>query len=473
MSLKIKNTIALVSCFLMVLGFQWCSLDRPFFWDTIQLGAAHATYYWSTQFSTILLPESIDSGHIPSFGMFLALVWEIFGRTLIASHLCILPFSIGIVWQLWQLCRQFIVAEFAGVALCLIMIDPSLLSQITLVSPDVPLVFFFLLSVNAVLKNRTLLLLCGILLLFMTSMRGMMLSICILFLDLYRHIDLKKTPKQLLSILLKRSIIYIPALLVFVIFSGYHYAEKGWIGYHRNSPWAKCFEAVNFKGFLYNIGIYGWRLIDFGRVGVWSAFFILLLLYRKVIFKEKEIRILGYFSAVLLLILPLNMLWAKNLLAPRYFIPIYLTFSLFCAAILFSKFVAKNVRLALAALWFICIVSGNFWVYPRQISEGWDATLAHVPYYKLREQALAYLDNEQLPYSEVQSFFPNTAAIDLIDLNGDARKFQNFDGKGRYVLDSNIFNVNETDYNSLIRHYKVVKRFEHLGVHVVIYEKLQ
>lgn len=472
MSAKIKNQIALLSSFLIVLGLQGCSLNHFFFWDTVQLGAAHANYYRSTHFATLLLPEAIDSGHIPSFGMLLAMIWEIFGRTLMVSHLYMLPFTMGIVWQLWQLCRQFIDAEFSGIALLLLLIDPSLLSQITLVSPDVPLVFFFLLSVNAVLQNRKLLLLLGILFLFMTSMRGMMLSICIVFLDLYCHIDFKKNPKLLLPTLLKRSVIYVPALLLFLIFSGYHYYEKGCIGYHKNSPWSACFEAVTFKGFIYNIGIYGWHLLDFGKVGIWISCFILLLLYRRFFFKEKQIRLLGYFCIVLLVILPLNMLWAKNLLAPRYFIPIYLIFSLFCASLLFSKFVAKNVRLGLGVLWITCILSGNFWIYPASVSQGWDATLAHVPYYKLRHQALAYLEHENIPYNEVQSFFPNTATIDLIDLNGDTRKFDNFNGKANYVFSSNVFNINDKSFEKLRKHYKVLKRFENGGVYVVIYEKL-
>ncbi|MEK7253678.1 MAG: hypothetical protein AAB316_02970, partial [Bacteroidota bacterium] len=72
--------------------------NHPFFWDTIQLASKHAHFFYDTDFQSLILPENIDSGHPPAFGMYLALVWKIFGKTLTVSHFAMLPFLWGIVF---------------------------------------------------------------------------------------------------------------------------------------------------------------------------------------------------------------------------------------------------------------------------------------------------------------------------------------------------------------------------------------
>ena len=473
MAVQLRNNLLLALGFLVVIALVACNAGNSFFWDTIQLGSVHANYYLTTNFSTLLLPNDIDSGHIPAFGMYIALVWKIFGRSLEASHLAILPFAIGIVWQLRQLTRRFIPEQYSGIAVILILLDPTLLTQMTMVSPDVPLVLFFLMGVNAVLGNKKGWLAISVLLLFMTSMRGMMVSVCLLSLDIYCNVNLRQKLNAVFLALVKRSIIYLPGLILFVIYNVYHYNEKGWIGYHKDSPWAKCFERVDFKGFLLNIGFYGWRLLDFGRAGIWLVFIILFVIYRKVTIKSERARLLLFFFICTALLLPANMLWAKNLMAHRYLIPIYLVFALLCATLLFADYVGKTMKVTLAFLWFIILLTGNYWafLYPAKIAKGWESTLAHLPYYKLRHQAIAYLEAQHINFSDVDSFFPNAVAIDYIDLNNDPRVFKDFDGRSQYVFYSNVFNTDHADYDKMAAQYHVVKEFESNGVFVKILKK--
>lgn len=467
-----KNNVFLILSFLIVISLLLSNLNNGFFWDTVHYGSSHANYYFSTNFSNLIVPDEIDSGHIPTFGMYIAFIWQVFGRTLANSHLAMLPFAIGIVWQLYRLCNKFIKPEFAGIVLLLIIADPTLLSQITLVSPDVPMVFFFLLGVNAVLKNKKWLLAFSIILLFLTSMRGVMVSLCILFLDLYFNIIFKGKLHLIIITLLKRSLIYLPALMVFIFFNLYHYLEKGWVFTHKDSPWANCANPVDMKGFLFNIGLLGWRILDYGKIGIWFVFFVLLLKYKNQTFKLKESRILFFFIICLILFVHVNMLWASNLLAHRYFIPFNIIFSLLCATILFSDYVNIKLKYSLTLIWLLVLISGNFWIYPPKIAKGWDSTLAHLPYYKLRSQAIGYLDHEHINFKEVQSFFPNTATLDRIDLNNDPRNFDNFDGKSKYVFYSNIYNIDDNAYNKIINEYKVVKNFNNRGVYINICEKI-
>ena len=465
-----KNNVLLAAALVMVAFLILSNLENGFFWDTVQLGSRHANFYLSTNFSNILLPVEMDSGHIPAFGMYIALLWKCFGRSLIVSHLAMLPFAIGIVWVLYLLCRKFINTKYSGIALLLILADPTLLAQMTLVSPDVPLVFFFLLCVYAILENRRLLLASCILLLFLISMRGMMVSLCLLSLDLYCNVDFRNKTVQILRSLVKRSALYVPALLIFVAYNTHHYLEKGWIGYHKDSPWAKSFEPVDLSGFVFNIGVLGWRFVDFGRIGIWLVFSILILRYRKQVWLQKRTRLLVIFTLLIMLLLPLNTIWATELMQHRYFIPIYLTFALLCANVLFASYVNEKLKYLLAALWMVILLSGNFWIYPDTISKGWDSTLAHLPYYKLRSEAMTYLDSQRIDFKDVTSFFPNVASIDYIDLNNDQRNFDNFDSNSKYVFYSNIFNIDDATYYEITT-YEVLKRFESKGVFITIYKK--
>lgn len=466
-----KQNLPVVLSYLTIAVLFILTIDNGFFWDTVQLGSKHANYYFTTNFAHILLPNSIDSGHIPTFGMYLALIWKIFGRSLAISHLSMFPFICGIVWQLQKLIAKFVKKEYAGWALLLVFLDPTLLSQLTLVSPDVPLVFFFLLGLNSMLENKGKMLSLSIAFLFLTSMRGMMVSFCILIIDIIKNITFSKPFKETFASLLKRSLIYLPAFIIFISFSTYHYIEKGWIGFHANSPWAELFERVGFKGFLFNIGLLGWRIVDFGRIGVWIVFFVLLVKYKRDIFKIKETRLLFLIFIILLVFLPANMVWAKNLLGHRYLLPIYLSFSLLCANILFTQPVSKKLKIALISLWLVSITTGNLWIYPEKISQGWDSTLGHLPYYKIRQQALKYLDKRGIYYSEVQSFFPNNSSIDDFDLNNDFRQFVDFNNSCDYVLYSNVFNVSDEDYDLVKNHYSVIKQFKSGLLYIDIYKK--
>ena len=468
---RIKSNLFLYLSILLVLVLVITNIQNGFFWDTVQLGSKHANFYFTTNFNSLLLPEIIDSGHIPAFGIYLALMWKIFGRTLVVSHLAMLPFVIGIIWQLNITIKMFFETKHSGFVLLLILLDPTLLSQITLISPDVALVFFFLFGLNSILKNHRISLMLSIMLLFLISMRGMMVSFCLLIADIFVNINFKNSIKQIVHSLVKRSIIYLPALILFILFNMYHFSIKGWIGFHEDSPWAESFAPVNIKGFFRNIGILGWRLLDFGRVGIWLVFTVLFLKYRKNIFKDKPTRLLLFILICFIVILPANMLWAKNLLGHRYLLPIFLMFSLLTARILYS--INKNLKLKqiLLSVWILVIVSGNFWIYPDKISQGWDATLAHLPYYSLRKQAIAYFDEQKIEINEVETFFPDSNIIDDIDLNNDLRKFRRFEGGDGYVLYSNIHNVSDEIYDHLMGEYKLVKEFKSRGIFFKILEK--
>lgn len=470
-----KNThkILLSALFLFFTLLTYLASDNFFFWDTVQLGSRHAHFYFETGFKNLLLPDNIDSGHIPAFGMYIAFLWTIFGKTLFVSHFAVLPFTLGIVYQLYLLIRRFISEKYIFLALILIVADPTLLSQSILIGPDIPLIFFFLLALNSIFKNKKILLSIAIAGLFLSSMRGMMVSVALLIFDVYTNIKISFTKKTLKS-LLKRSIIYLPALFIFLSYSIYHYHVKSWIGYHEDSPWAKSFERVGLSGFLKNIVILGWRLLDFGRVFLWIIATILVIKTYSSIKKDKNIRKLLIFIILITAALSVSFLSYKHLSGHRYILPVYLIFALIVSYLIFEKLGNQKLKYILFSIALTGLISGNFWIYPDKISQGWDSTLGHVHYYKLHEKLSNFIEKKGIKKYEVGSYFPNITEDKYIYLNNDTCKYVEADlKKNRYVFYSNIFNIPDNDIDYLKKHFKEIKRFQSFGVYVVLYEQIK
>jgi hypothetical protein len=260
----------------------------PFFWDTIQLASKHAHYFYESNFSSIILPNEIDSGHIPTLGIYIALIWKIFGKSLVLRHLAMLPFVWGIVYQSIQLTKRLFVGKWTIAAILLFLADATLMAQCTLVSPDVLLVFFFVMALNHFYSYKKVWFAIALAGLGLASMRGMMCFAALFIAHLIIK-SLEKPMKGNFGAKLKSVFssafsilpLYLPAFVIVFSFLAWHYYKTGWIGYHKNMPWYPLFEIVDFKGAIRNVFILGWRLIDFGRLFVWLTGIICVWHYFK------------------------------------------------------------------------------------------------------------------------------------------------------------------------------------------------
>lgn len=464
--------VKLLPFFLFYVLLTWIVSGNIFFWDTIQLGAKHGLFFFDNNFSSFILPDEIDSGHIPAFGAYLALMWKVFGKSLIISHFAMLPFLLGIVWQAFNLLRRYINEKYIYLGLILFLADTTLLAQSTLVSPDVVLVFLFLYGLNSVLNNHKLHLSIAIFGLFLISMRGMMTALALLVIDLIINIkyeDLKSTFKKLVS----RSLIYFPALVLFLAFNIYHYKSKGWIGYHTDSPWASSFEIVGLKGFLYNSGILIWRLIDFGRVFLWITGLIIFFRYINSLKQDRKLRILLLVFISVTICLSLSLLLYKNLNGHRYLLPVYLSFSLIVIYLIFEKLKSDKIKYIVFSLLLIGILSGNLWIYPDKISKGWDSTLAHLSYYPLRKQMQNYLQKQGISIEDVGSAFPNLAEQRYLELNNDIRKHPEKNlNQDKYILYSNVYNdFTDEEIDRLASEFVILKEYRQGRIKLILYKK--
>lgn len=462
---KINNqNLYLMFIYLGVSTFYLINIENGFFWDAVQLGSRHAHYYLESNFSSLILPTSIDSGHIPSFGFSLALIWKYIDKNTITSHIFMFPFVIGLVYQVKKNLEYYVPKSYVLIALVLVLLNSTLLSQITMVTPDVPLIFIFFIALNSIIYDNKKNLLMAIVFLFLISMRGMMISFCLMLFDFYTNISFKNITKQTLHDVFKRSLIYVPGFIIFVMFSIYHFEKTGWIGFHKNSPWAPAFESVNFFGYLRNILVLGYRQIEFGKLGFWIVALVILIRNKKSIVYNGKLKGLLFLNILFLIIFPLNMLWAKGLLHPRYLLPTFLVFSLLVTFLLFNYEVKRKFKLISLTIIILSFLLGGLNIFPKINNQAWDATVAHIPYFKLRLETIKQIKSKNINLNDVGTFFPNIASLEMIDLNDNKDSFTEFDGKNKYVLISNVYNVDKQILNEISNSYKLEFENERLGI---------
>ena len=453
--------------FLLAVVTTYLVRDHVFFWDTVQLGAKHATWYYDQQFGTFFLPTEIDSGHPPYFGMYLATWWLLFGKNLMVSHFAMLPFLLLTIYFFFRI-GEYLAPQRGGLLVLLLYSDPVLAAQSTLVSPDVALVCFFSMAIFAVFHHRSLLLMSAIIGLGMVSLRGMMVGLALFFFEIIhrRAYGLRAGSRALLP--------YLPGGLAALFFLYFHFHYLGWIGYHADSPWAPSFAKVGPTGAIRNLAIVGWRLLDYGRVAI---FLLLVLLFlKKPRFTGPYTRSIVALVVVLgLLTLP-SMLLHRHLSAHRYLLPLSISLELLVFYQLFRNkdILINGMKPSLVySLTVGLLITGNLWIYPPQIAQGWDATLAHLPYYELREKMWSYIHKNEIPPDQIGTSFPEIGPLQFRDPAKDGPGFaaKNLQQQ-EYIFYCNVMNdFSDEELSELNHSWEVVQSYRKSGIIVLLYRK--
>jgi hypothetical protein len=456
--------------------------QNAFFWDTLQLASRHAHWFYDNDFRSLMLPAELDSGHPPTFGLGLALLWKLFGRSLVVSHFAMLPFLIGIVLQAYQLVSRFVPRAMAPWGTLFVLAQPTLLAQSVLVSPDIVLVFLYLLALNALLGGRRRLLAAALAGLGLVSMRGMMSVAAIFLCDVVLAAFDRRRDIGVLPPVIARAVpAYVPAALLAGGWLAWHYAETGWIGYHPGSPWAPAFETVTLAGIIKNLAFLGWRVVDFGCVFLWITAAALLLAQARTRTtaspaspagsRARMLTLLLLFAAPLLVYAP-SLLLHAHLTAHRYLLAPLVLFNVFVFALV-AQIASAPRRRALYAALLAALLTGHLWRYPESVSTGWDSTLAHLPYYGLRKSMLAYVRENDIAFERVGSAFPLLDSPRITDLADDTSRFHPMDlARDEYVLYASVINqVSDAELAALARDWTIAKEYRSGGLRVTLYRR--
>ena len=464
--LKKYNPI-LISTLIAILIFCF-SYDFGMFWDNVLFASKMGNQLYENGLFNWNMPIEFDPGHPPFLAFLLALVWKIFGHSLWVSHLLMLPFVAGTIYQIHRLVFFYTKSNLTSIAgLVLILCDPTLLTSFVLVNPETLILFFFFLTLNGFLYEQKRLKFIGLLFLSIITFRSMMLFAgFFVFEILNTHFIQKRSIKKLIN--LKFLGFYFLASFPAIVFIGWRLLTKGWLQTHPDSPWASYWHLPSINEFIRNMIVLIWRYLDFGRIFIF-IFLLIGLWYLKKNGKLnnsiRQLLLLAFTSVFFVLIAVLS---STNAFGHRYFIVAYVCFILI--AYLTIQHISKYRKLIYTSL-MIGLLSGNLWIYPEKISQGWDATLAHIPYHQLRLEAIEFLDQENIHIEQVSTFFPNYNSIDQIDLNGDHRKFDRFNDDSSYVFYSNVYNITDEQYDSLQNDYQEIKRFESFSIYISILKK--
>lgn len=449
------------------------TLKNPFYWDNIVQISVPANWYYETNFKFFYLPDEIATGHPTFVGMYFALIWKIFGRSLAVCHFGMLPFVFGVLVQIRYFLRNINITDRLSVLIIMgfVVIDATFLSQLSLITFDIIQLFFFFLCLNLLVVNRNRLFAFSYIILILISLRAAIMAGGILIFNvLYDYTKLNK--KTGIRDYLK----YLPGIISLFAFLIFFKINKGWVIHNTvSNAWETSGQFASFYRMIWNTIILIWRLIDFGRIGI----FVVLLLFlfnsihiRK--FQDDTLKILFFIiTGQLVLFFPI-LVTSQIPFGHRYLLPIIVP-SIILATYWIIRY-NKHSRLWLTTI-FILLFSGHFWLYPMGISQGWDATTIHWNYFRVSDEMYTYIMENEIPQNEIGTFFPNNNSRYLTHLGDD--KNDNYSGvpfQNKYILYSNAFNVNPEVLNSIFSensNWKSIKKFTRNRIFIELYSKVQ
>ena len=461
--IKIQEMAVLLALsFLLV----WFSRDFFFFWDNIIQLAVPANYYYDTNFATLYLPDAITTGHQPFTGMYLALGWKIFGRSIEISHWLIWPFVFGVFWQLFRFIGFFLQGvKERWIAFAVIILESVLLSQLTLLTFEIIHIFFFLATINSILRKEkiwTAIFFSGLML---VSLRATMSGIGIGIFVLLRQIIFDKKFK------ISDYWVFVPGVLLFALFLFSFYEARGWIIHNTVSKsWEKSAQYADFKGMLKNTFFFFWRMFDLGKI-----VFLLLLIY--IIIKsfktktlDRNFLLISLIALGQFIIFYITTIPYQNSIGHRYVLPVTIPM-----AVAVVYWFLANEKKNRYFVWYIFayIILGYIWVYPLRVAKSWDAMPLHWTYYDVWREMKKYVDDEKIVPANIKTFFPNTATFRNTSLENDDREYGVGDANEKYVLFSNAYNESDETIDELFNSGKYVQvhRIEKGEIYMILFKE--
>lgn len=445
-----------------------CS-EMGVFWDNVLfVSRMGMPLFTNGVFSWSSIPLNSDPGHPPFIASIMALNWQLFGKSLAVSHWVMLPFIVGFFWQLDLFVNNFVEeTKYRFFAYILVLADPTILSQIILIGPEIIQLFFFLFAINGAISKNNIAKAAGLALLSIVSFRGMMMCAGVFLFEVVAALTISRNSIKKVfnpAFVLSYFLASVPSLGYLL----WRLHVHGWIISNPMAPWGNAwhFESVTdfFSNLTWNFLVFNHHILDFGRVVIFILIFTLGIKYKT--FKDPKAQLLMIFSTTTIFVIVLISLLIKNPMGHRYFLPLYIGMGILVYLVLMKSAYKKFFYITA----FATLISGNLFVYPDTIAQGWDSSLAHIPYWKLRKEAIVFMDKNHIEIEATASFFPNQTSIDNVDLNGDQRSFKPFTGSEKFVFFSNVYNLSDSDFKLLHSNYLKLKNLEYNRVRVEIWE---
>lgn len=433
------------------------TLHHCFFWDNAAGYSMPATYLLENGLLSFVYPAQYVA-EPPLAHMYLALLWQLFGKSLWVAHLSVTVFSLGIIWQVYRLCER-LKTQYTPYIFLLVLLEPALFTQMLMISPDVIMCFFALLSINMILDERRGALALSALCLGLVSIRGFVVcaGLGLVYLAISMIIG-KKSLKEAFCYVFP---CFIPVLLAL---GGWFVCRKIETGYFMYQPGFIYDEHRQLAGLGHmakNVASMGVRMLDSGRIIVWIFLIAAMIkmgvkrFFSYVIHSPLCLIFTGILFTMSLVTIPMT-----NPFGDRYFLVLYILIALIASQLIVETFRIPRIRLLFIGM-IAVLVSGNYWVYSERMSKAWDSVLCHLPYYSLRQDMIGYLEEEGIGLEEVGASFPVDIPFKYTDASDDNRQFAPLDmDTNRYVLYTNIYNWGDETIDALYAGWVLQKEFK-------------
>lgn len=463
----LTNIILFVFSVILIL----ITLKYPFYWDNIVQISVPANWYYETNFKFFYLPDEIATGHPTLVGMYFAFLWKIFGRSLTVSHLGMLPFVFGLLLQIHYFLRNIKIKENLSLALIMVFIlaDATFLSQLSLITFDIIQLFFFFLCINQILRNKDKAFAFSYVFFILISLRASIMAIGVLVFNiLYDYFSSGR------NIRFRNYLKYAPGLLALILFLLLFKINKGWVIHNTvSNAWEASGTFASFQRMIWNTMILIWRLLDFGRIGLFV--FFLFFIFKSISlrrFQDYKLKILTliiigqfvlFFPILIISQIPFGHRYFLSIIIPSIILTVY-----------WIKNYVKFSSIFLIGT-FLLLISGHFWLYPKGISQGWDASTIHWNYFKVSEKMYDYIEENKIDKKEIGTFFPNKSSRYLTHIeNNKSDVYGGIPFKNKYVLYSNAFNVDHGVLDSLFSNdskWKLLKKYTQNRIDIGLYQR--
>lgn len=443
--------------------------DIPFFWDGAFFSET-AVYFYDNGYGNLIVSLDSDTGGFPLYGIYLSLWWKVFGKTLLVSHIAILPVALGIYFEFIRIAKLLLKPQFVLGAVLLLMLEPTIITQTIIMSYDVILLYFSLVAITCMLKEKRILYSVILILVAASSTRGIIIIITLLALNISLRIINKQRGE-----IFRDLISYIPVIFFFFIWGVIHYFSTGWVLF---SPLRET-DHESFSGlsmilrqFFYSL----WKISDFGRIFLIVFIFTCIILYFRKLKSEKK-----FMTVTILIIIPvifssLFIMMFSNPVSHRYFLLIYV-FIILSAIYFIQQLKSRMVQLTIYFVFIVSLFSGNFWLYPQKYGNGWDSSLKILPYFEMENEMKEFVEQNNIDQGEVCTLFPmhkNYRYSHLVNYDFCYSDFDKTDSNNcKYFLYSNICNTDDSEIeNHLKNNWTKLKEIKTKHIFLVLYKHI-
>ena len=444
--------------------------ETPFFWDAVSK-STRAKWFYDTNFSQLVLPLNLNSGHPPFWPILIAIWWKIFGVTLFSSRILLLIINVLVGFQLIKLFNNVFPKKQHHLLILIVFLEPTLLAQTTIFNNDMLLLLFTLIAYNLISfskDKKDLLLTLAFTGILFSNLRGMLLFLCLLVIHVifirYKLVNKKFNYKP-----------YLISIVLFSAFLIYQYSVLGWVIKTPSVNWSEQRNVADSYNVLKNIASIGRNFLDYGRIVlIGITCYLLYFLFKKKQFHPNKIIIKLEISIVVFTIgMSLFFMFFTNPIGHRYYMISYiLIVVLFLVLVDNYKTILNYKRLYVIVI--IAFITGHFWIYPSTISQGWDSSLAYLNYFKLRDDVELFIQSSDIEKEIIGTNLPlnRKEYSDLIKVN-DKHHYTELDiAKNEYIILSNIENkTSDKDINTIRNSWLLIKEGEKFGVYVNLYKK--